>query len=92
MIPRQRRLEGIDLTALWVHARHDMFDGAILAGGAHSLKNQKHSPFVLCVEFVLQLRKGLDSHRQSLFAARFGKLAGFSNDFIDVHRPLISTP
>src|SRR5215467_6436734 len=47
-----------------------MFDGAILAGGVQGLKNQQHSPFVLRVKLVLQLRKGLNAVSQRLFGAR----------------------
>ena len=50
------RLEGRNLSALRVDAGHDVLDGAIFAGGVHGLKDQQHTPFVLRVEFVLQLR------------------------------------
>src|SRR6516162_4720322 len=69
---RSRRLEGKDLAALGVDAGHDVLDGAILAGCVHGLKNQQHSPFVLRVQLVLQLREGLDTKSQRLFRAGFG--------------------
>src|SRR6476659_7007244 len=37
---RRRLLEAEHLTALWIHARHDVTNGAVLAGGVHCLKNQ----------------------------------------------------
>ena len=57
----RRRLEGVDLTALWVDARHDVLDGAIFAGRVHGLKNQQYSPFVLRVKLVLQISEGLNA-------------------------------
>jgi hypothetical protein len=55
-----RGLEGIQLAALRVDARHDVLDGALLAGGVHGLKNQQHGPFVLGVKLVMQLRKSFN--------------------------------
>src|SRR5262249_44357879 len=43
------RFERIDLTSLRIHAGHHMLDGAIFACCVHCLKNQEHSPLVLCV-------------------------------------------
>jgi hypothetical protein len=34
-----RLLETYNLTALWIDPRHDVADGAVLAGRVHSLKN-----------------------------------------------------
>ena len=67
----RRRFEGINLAALWIDTRHNVLDGAIFAGGVHSLKNQQHGPFVLRVKLVLQLCKGLNADSQRLFGPRF---------------------
>ena len=37
-------LEAIDLAALGVHARHDVLDRAVLAGGVHGLEDQQDRP------------------------------------------------
>src|SRR5215469_9367664 len=49
----RRRLEGIDLTTLWIYAGHDMLDGAVFARGVHCLKNQEQRPLVLSIQFIL---------------------------------------
>ena len=51
----RRRLERVHLTALRIHSRHDVLDGAVFAGRVHGLKDQQHRPTVLGVEFVLQI-------------------------------------
>src|SRR5215475_814000 len=57
-------LEGIDLAALRIDARHDMLDHTVLSGRVHRLKNKQHSPAILCVEHVLQFGKQLDTARK----------------------------
>ena len=54
---RARRLEGVDLAALRVDARHDVLDRAVLAGGVHRLEHRQHRPAVLGVELLLQVGK-----------------------------------
>src|SRR5262249_54396951 len=44
-----------DLAALWIYSRHDVLDGAILAGRVHRLKYEQQRPAVLGVEHVLLL-------------------------------------
>src|SRR4030095_2433935 len=48
---RRRRLERIDLAALRIQTGHHMLDGAILARGIHSLKDEKHRPPILGIKF-----------------------------------------
>ena len=45
----RRRFERIYLAALWIYARQDMLDRAILASRVHCLKDQEHRPLVLGV-------------------------------------------
>jgi hypothetical protein len=45
------------LTALRIHARHHMLDGAVLAGGVHGLKDRQQAMAVVDVEQTLHLRK-----------------------------------
>src|SRR5262249_16096035 len=51
---RRRRLEGVHLAALRVHAGVDVLDRAVLAGGVHGLEDQEERPAVLRVELVLE--------------------------------------
>src|SRR5262249_9727581 len=46
-----------DVASLRVDAGHDVFDGAIFAGGIHGLKNQEQRPAVLRVKFFLVFRQ-----------------------------------
>ena len=47
-------LEGGDLAALRVEPRHDMLDGAVLAGCVHGLQHDEHGPARLGIETFLQ--------------------------------------
>jgi hypothetical protein len=49
------RLEGVNLTSLWVHAGHNVLDHAILSGGVQTLEDHQDGPAVLRVEFFLQM-------------------------------------
>ena len=53
-------LERVHLAPLRVHPRHDVADGAILAGGVHRLEQQQQGVAVLGVELVLLLGQPLD--------------------------------
>ena len=57
-------LNGMDLAALRIDARHHVLDGAVLAGRVHRLENDQHRPAVLRVEPLLQLGEPLDAVRQ----------------------------
>ncbi len=50
-------LEAVNLTTLRVHARHDVLDRAVLAGGVDGLKDQEQGIAVIGVEDVLHLRQ-----------------------------------
>ena len=67
----RRRLERIHLAALRIDARHDVLDGAVLAGRVHRLEDQQHRPAVVGVESILQF--GQPDH-----AAFHQVLGGFS--------------
>src|SRR5262249_4054680 len=54
-IRRRRLLEGGHLTALRIHARHDVLDRAVLTGGVHRLEDEQQRPAVLRVEHLLLL-------------------------------------
>jgi hypothetical protein len=47
-----------------------VFDGAVLAGCVHCLKDQQDSPFVLRVKFVLQIGEGKDAISQRFLRSR----------------------
>ena len=64
-------LEAGHLTALGIHPRHHMFDGAVLAGGVHRLENQQHAPTVLGVEAFLKFGKQAGAFSQALHRHRF---------------------
>ena len=51
----RRLLEAEHLAALWIHAGHDVTNGAVLAGGVHRLKNQQHRVGVAGVNEFLDL-------------------------------------
>src|SRR5437870_11260384 len=68
----RRSLERVDLTALRVHARHDVLDDAVLASCIHRLQNQQESPPVLCIKFALQLAQ----LRDTLLQGGSGLLSG----------------
>src|SRR5271165_6548516 len=55
-------LEGPDITALRIHARHYVADHAILARRVHALQNEHYGPFILSPQLLLQ-------HAQELRAA-----------------------
>jgi len=57
-------LKRVDLAALRVDSRHDVFDGAIFAGCIHRLKDHQHGPVALSVEQFLQLLETDDVLRQ----------------------------
>ncbi len=54
-------LEREDLTALRIDARHDVLDGAVLAGRVHGLENEQQRPAILGGEDVLFLCEPLGS-------------------------------
>src|SRR5260221_3283499 len=66
-----RRLEGMNVAALRVYARHDVFDRAIFSCGVHGLYHDEQGPAVLCVEFFLhatqQLHAVVEHFRRSFF-------------------------
>jgi len=41
-----------------------MLDGAVFAGRVHCLKDQEHSPLVLGVQFILELRESCHTRGQ----------------------------
>src|SRR5216684_585291 len=49
----------MDLAALRIDAIEDAFDGAVLAGCIHALKDQQQRPAILRVEFLLKIAQGL---------------------------------
>ena len=65
-----RRLEGSHLAALRIYSRHDVLDGAILAGRIHGLEDQQQRPAVLRIEHILQIGQGLNSGLQGFLRAR----------------------
>src|SRR4051794_41405119 len=67
-----RCLEGINLAALGVDARHHVLDDTIFSGSIHGLENQQNRPAVLSVELVLKFRKGGNSLLQYFFSLFFG--------------------
>ena len=86
-----RSLERIDLATLRIDPRHNMFDRTILARGVHRLEDQKHTPAVLGIEFVLQLGHVRDSCFQQFGRVLFGaNIAGvtrieiFQADFLAI--------
>ena len=62
-----RPLETVDIDPLWVDARHDVLDGAVLAGCIEGLKDHKQGILVLGPELVLHLGQHLDAFGQGLF-------------------------
>ncbi len=58
-ILRRGLLERKHLATLRIDARHDVLDGAVLAGRIHRLKHQQQRPAVLGVEHVLLLGEPL---------------------------------
>ena len=50
-----RRLKGVNVTSLRIHAGHDVLDHAILASGVHSLEDDQDRPAILRIEFLLQV-------------------------------------
>jgi hypothetical protein len=71
-----RRLEGVDMATLRIHSGHNVFDGAILAGRVHRLKQQKHAPLVLGVKLILQFREGQNSRGERFFGSGLVFLLG----------------
>ncbi len=59
-------LEREHLAALRIDARHDVLDGAVLAGRVHRLKHEQQRPAVLGVEHVLLFREPLGAAREQL--------------------------
>jgi len=59
-------LERVDLAPLRVHARQDVLDRAVLAGGVHRLEDQEEGPLVLGVEPVLERGEELDAPVEQL--------------------------
>ena len=51
----RRLLEAVDLAALRIHARHDVLDRAVLAGGVHRLEDDQHRIAVVGVEQFLRV-------------------------------------
>jgi hypothetical protein len=49
------------IAALWVDSGHHMIDQPVFPGRVHSLNDQKHSPAVLRVEFLLEMSQHLDT-------------------------------
>ena len=64
---RRRCFEGMNLDALRIDARHDVFDDAVLAGRIHRLDDHQHRPAILRVEHLLPLGQSLDVLRHALF-------------------------
>src|SRR5439155_15910766 len=86
-----RSLERINLATLRIDPRHNMFDRAIFARSVHRLEDQKHTPAVLGIEFVLQLGHVGDALFQQfgrmLFGANIAGVAGieiFQADFLAI--------
>src|SRR5262249_38977460 len=52
-------LERGHVNSLWIHARHDVLDRAVLAGGVHRLEDEQQRPAVLRVEHLLLLSEPL---------------------------------
>ena len=50
---------------------HHVFDGAVLAGRIHSLKNEQYRPAILRIKNVLQLCERLNPGRQHFLARDF---------------------
>src|SRR5215469_10181885 len=50
-----RRLEGMYVASLRIHAGHDVFNGGVFAGRVHTLKNEEQSPAILGIELFLHL-------------------------------------
>ena len=62
----RRLLEREHLASLRIDARHDVLDGAVLAGRIHRLKHEQQRPAVLGVEHVLLFREPLDAAGEQL--------------------------
>src|SRR6516165_1237126 len=65
-ILRRGLLERENLTALRIYSRHDVFDGAVLAGRVHRLEHEQQRPAILGVEHVLLLREPLGAALQKV--------------------------
>ena len=52
---RRRSLEGADLDGLRVDSAHDVFDGAVLAGGVEALQNDQEGVRLLRMQAILVL-------------------------------------
>src|SRR6516225_1885980 len=69
-ILRRGLLERENLAALRIYSRHDVLDGAVLAGRVHRLEYEQQRPAILGVEYVLLLCEPLGAALQ-----KFGRLA-----------------
>src|SRR5262249_18441052 len=67
-------LEREHLAALRIDARHDVLDGAVLAGRIHRLKDEQQRPAVLGVEHVLLFGEPLDAAREQISCLALAQL------------------
>ena len=61
---RARLLETVNLAALWIDARHDVTNGAVLAGAVHALEDEEQGALVGGVEQALQITESVDMFLQ----------------------------
>src|SRR5215467_10253529 len=64
-------LEGKHVAALGIHARHNVLNHAIFAGGIHGLENEEHRPTVLGVELLLEVAKKAATISDDFFGVVF---------------------
>ena len=67
-----RYFERHHVATLRVDARHDVFDGTVLAGGIHRLEDHQHGPLVLGVKLVLQFAQPGDALLQPFLRVLLG--------------------
>src|SRR5580658_8997959 len=63
---RARLLEAMNFATLRIYARHNVFDGAVLARGVHPLEEDKYAPPPVRVEPLLQLLQSGNAVRKHI--------------------------
>src|SRR5262249_39736947 len=82
-------LERKDLTALWIYARHHMFDRPVLAGCIHRLKDEQQRPAVLRVKHFLLLSEPNGAALKQFGRFSFFQLQSAGVAGIEVFQPKI---
>jgi len=74
-----RLLEAVDVAALWVDARQEVADRAVLTGGVHALKNQELNAIgVGSIESLKELIPAAQFEETQRYLTRYNPILGIS--------------